>query len=103
MGRRRRRRNHHDISRQPGSLPYRLDRRYIELKLCMQNTKSGFGRVVIPDISAIRIASLDEEEYFSSWGWDKWDHEFEPTFKVIEVGPWAPKIALRRRFNDDIA
>ena len=52
-GRRRRRRNHHDVSREPNMLPYRLDRRYIELKLCLQNTKSGFGRIVIPDISAL--------------------------------------------------
>mmetsp|Transcript_16334 Transcript_16334/g.39088 ORF Transcript_16334/g.39088 Transcript_16334/m.39088 type:complete len:401 (-) Transcript_16334:71-1273(-) len=100
MGRRRRRRNHHDISRQPGSLPYRLDRRYIELKLCLQNTKSGFGRVVVPDISALRIASLDEEDYFSSWGWDKWDCDYDATFQIIDGGPWAPKMILRHRFFD---
>ena len=33
MGRRHRRRNHHDVARESNSLPYRLDRRYIELKL----------------------------------------------------------------------
>ena len=104
LGRRRRRRSHHDIvAREPVVLPYRLDRRYIELKLCLQNTKSGFGRVVIPDVSAICIASLDEEDYFSSWGWDKWDSEYDATFKLVEAGPWAPKILLRRRFNDDDA
>jgi len=101
--RRRPRRNHRGIAREPVSLPYRLDRRYIELKLCLQNTKSGFGRVVIPDISKMKIASLDEEDYFSSWGWDKWDDEYDATFQLIEAGPWAPKILLRRRFDDDDA
>ena len=33
MGRRQRRRNHHDVARESNNLPYRLDRRYIELKL----------------------------------------------------------------------
>ncbi|KAL9179447.1 hypothetical protein ACHAXT_008737 [Thalassiosira profunda] len=104
-GRRRRRRNHHEVVvvREPANLPYRHDRRYIELKLCLQNTKSGFGRIVIPDITALRIASLEEEEYFSSWGWDKWGADYDPTFHMIEVGPWAPKILLRRRFSDDAA
>mmetsp|Transcript_18165 Transcript_18165/g.37936 ORF Transcript_18165/g.37936 Transcript_18165/m.37936 type:complete len:442 (-) Transcript_18165:525-1850(-) len=101
--RRRRRRGHHDVIREPLALPYRLDRRYIELKLCLQNTKSGYGRVVIPDISAIRIPTVEEEDYFSSWGWDKWDDEYESTFHLIDVGPWAPKIVLKRRFGDDDA
>ncbi|KAL7537512.1 hypothetical protein ACHAXR_007861, partial [Thalassiosira sp. AJA248-18] len=98
-GGRRRRRSHHDVIRDI-ILPYRLDRRYMELKLCLQNTKSGFGKVVIPDISAICIASMEELDYFSSWGWDKWDDEYDATFQIIEVGPWAPKIILRRRFSN---
>eukprot|EP00579_Thalassiosira_antarctica_P002209 CAMPEP_0201868872 /NCGR_PEP_ID=MMETSP0902-20130614/2593_1 /ASSEMBLY_ACC=CAM_ASM_000551 /TAXON_ID=420261 /ORGANISM="Thalassiosira antarctica, Strain CCMP982" /LENGTH=377 /DNA_ID=CAMNT_0048394273 /DNA_START=153 /DNA_END=1286 /DNA_ORIENTATION=- len=102
MGRRRRR-THRGIAREPVSLPYRLDRRYIELKLCLQNTKSGFGRVVIPDISAMRIPSLDEEACFASYGWDKWDDEYDSTFQLVEAGPWAPRILLRRRFSDDDA
>lgn len=99
----RRRRNHHDVVRGPNRLllPYRADRRYIELKLCLQNTKSGYGKVVVPDVSSIRFVSLDEEDYFSSWGFDKWDGDYDATFKLIEVGPWAPKIVLRRRFSDD--
>eukprot|EP00581_Thalassiosira_minuscula_P014781 CAMPEP_0183721134 /NCGR_PEP_ID=MMETSP0737-20130205/13524_1 /TAXON_ID=385413 /ORGANISM="Thalassiosira miniscula, Strain CCMP1093" /LENGTH=407 /DNA_ID=CAMNT_0025951105 /DNA_START=63 /DNA_END=1286 /DNA_ORIENTATION=- len=100
---RRRRRGHHDVVREPINLPYRTNRRYIELKLCLQNTKSGYGRVVIPDISAIRIASLEEEDYFSSWGWDKGDNEYDSTFQLVEVGPWAPRMLLRRRFGADDA
>ena len=72
---------------------------------CFQNTKSGFGRVVIPDVSSICIASLEEEDYFESWGWDKWNNDdYDPTFKLIDVGPWKPQIILKRRFADnDIA
>jgi len=102
MGRRRRP-NHRGITQEPVSLPYRLDRRYIELKLVLQNTKSGIGRVVIPDISAMRIASSVEEDYFSAWGWDKWDGEYDATFQLIGAGPWAPRILSRRRFRDDDA
>lgn len=103
MERRGRRRSPRDAARERVVLPYRLDRRYIELKLCLQNTKSGFGRVVVPDVSAIHVASLDEEDYFSSWGWDKWDEEYDSTFRLIEAGPWAPKILLRHRVSDDDA
>ena len=74
----------------------------MEFKLCLQNTKSGFGRVVIPDISEINIASLDEDQYFSSWGWDKWDADYKAMFHFIQDGPWAPKILLRRRPCDDV-
>merc|ERR1719491_2424738 len=80
-------------------LPYRLDKRYIELKVCFQNTKSGFGCVVVPDVSALRIVSVDEEEYFTAWGWDKWDENYTSTFKVVNDGPWAPKILLRQRLG----
>ena len=63
---------------------------------CFQNTKSGFGRVVIPDVSSICIASLEEEDYFESWGWDKWNNDdYDPTFKLIDVGPWKPQIILK--------
>lgn len=96
---RRRRRDDQDTANVP--LPYRLDRRYVELKLCLQNTKSGFGRVAIPDISAIRIATLDEEEYFSAWGWDKWDADYDATFRLVQEGPWAPKLLLQRGPDDD--
>lgn len=62
--------------------------------------------MVIPDVSSIRIASLDEEDYFESWGWDKWNNndDYDPTFKLIDVGPWKPQIILKRRFaHNDIA
>ena len=98
-GRRRHRRRNGEVAvREP--IPYRADKRYIELKLCLQNTTSGIGRVVIPDVSSICIASLDEEAYFESWGWDKWDNDYDSTFKLITVGPWAPRIILRRKFTD---
>lgn len=99
--RRSRRRGHQDAFREPAALPYRLDRRYIELKLCLQNTKSGFGRVVVPDITAIRFVTSEEEDYFSSYGWDKWDEDYDATFPLIEDGPWAPKMLLQRRFGYD--
>jgi len=50
-------------------------------------------------VSSIHIASVDEEDYFESWGWDKWD-DYDSTFKLITVGPWAPRIILRRKFTD---
>ena len=80
-------------------LPYRSDRRYIELKVCVQNTKSGFGNIVVPNIASLRIVSVDEEDYFNSWGWDKWTPEYDSTFKVISDGPWAPKTLIRQRFR----
>jgi len=101
MARRGRGRNRRCTARQPVNLPYRLDRRYIELKLCLQNTKSGFGRVVIPDITKMKIATVDEEDYFSSFSWNKCFDECDATFQLIEAGPWAPKILTRRRFGDD--
>jgi len=81
-------------------IPYRTDRRYIELKLCLQNTKSGYGRIVVPAVSSIRFASLEEEDYFSFHGWDQWDDDHDSTFQLIRAGPWAPKIILRRRYSD---
>ena len=85
---RRRRRNH-----QPNSLPYRSDKRYIELKLLLQNTKSGYGSIIIPNVATTRIASVHEDE-------DGIPFE-DSTFKVISAGQWRPKIILRRRFADD--
>jgi len=115
--------------RQAASLPYRSDRRYIELKICLQNTKSGYGRLVVPDVRSIRISSHDEEDrrlddyYDSSSREDRrreedrrrrrhrehdddngyYHREEESTFEIVEDGPWAPRIALRRRafFADD--
>ena len=101
---RRRRRNHHEVAvrdQHNVTLPYRTNRRYIELKVCLQNTRSSQDRIVVPDMSAIRIASVDEADYFASWGWDKWDDGYESTFEVLEVGPWRPKMILRHRFGSD--
>jgi len=78
------------------SLPYRQDMRYLELKLCLQNTKSGFGTICIPSIDAIRVATLEEEEYFSTWGWDKCDYEYPLTFNMVKHGPWSPKLLLHQ-------
>eukprot|EP00986_Skeletonema_menzelii_P012468 scaffold6887_cov161-Skeletonema_menzelii.AAC.6 len=82
--------------RQAVSLPYRQDMRYIELKLCLQNTKSGFGTICIPSIDMIRIATLEEDDYFSAWGWDKCDYDYPLTFKMVKHGPWAPKLLLHQ-------
>ena len=116
--------------RQAASLPYRSDRRYIELKICLQNTKSGYGRLVVPDVRSIRISSHDEEgrrldDYDDSSSREDrrreedrrrrrhhrehdddngyYHRDEESTFEIVEDGPWAPRIALRRRafFYDD--
>jgi len=114
--------------RRAAPLPYRSDRRYIELKICLQNTKSGYGRLVVPDVRSIRISSHDEEEEEDRRRLDDEDRrreeedrrrrrrhrghdddngyhhrEEESTFEILEDGPWAPRIALRRRafFADD--
>jgi hypothetical protein len=68
-------------------LPYRTDMRYLELKLCLQNIKSGYGTICIPSIDMIRMATLEEEDYFSAWGWDKCDYEYPLTFNMIKHGP----------------
>lgn len=85
-------------------LPYRTDRRYIELKICLQNTKSGYGQVVIPDVRSIQITSFHEEKYFDSLG-DGWNDcrvgGHEMTFEIVKEGPWSPRIALRRRVYND--
>jgi hypothetical protein len=77
-------------------LPYRTDMRYLELKLCLQNTKSGFQTICIPSIDMIRIVTLEEADYFSIWGWDKCDFDYPLTFKMIQHGPWAPKLLLHQ-------
>jgi hypothetical protein len=77
-------------------LPYRTDMRYLELKLCLQNTKSGYQTICIPSIDMIRIATLEEADYFSAWGWDKCDYDYPLTFNMIKHGPWAPKLLLRQ-------
>ena len=87
------------LGRRNMCLPYREDRRYLELKLCLQNTKSGFGLLAVHDLSAIRIKTLSEEE-------DCFNHNCEnvggETFQIVKNGPWAPQILLRRNFSDVI-
>lgn len=77
-------------------LPYRLDMRYVELKLCLQNTKSGFGTICIPSLEMIQVVTIDEEDYFSAWGWDKCDADYPLTFNILKNGPWGPKVLLRQ-------
>ncbi|KAL3763220.1 hypothetical protein ACHAW5_005180 [Stephanodiscus triporus] len=104
----------------PPLLPYRSDRRYIELRICLQNTKSGYGRIVVPDVGSIRISSYDEDNEEDEED-VKEDEEAnlddphshrgdvrtqgrgcrESTFAIVVEGPWAPRIALRRRANLD--
>lgn len=77
-------------------LPYRLDMRYIELKLCLQNTKSGFGTICIPRLDMISVVTMEEEDYFSAWGWDKCDADYPLTY-----GPWGPKVLLRQCVDNE--
>lgn len=77
-------------------LPYNEHRRYIELKVCLQNTKSGFGMLAVPDLSLICLKSVDEElnAYCGS-------ENHRMTFQIVTHGPWKPKIILRRRFCEE--
>ena len=96
------------------SLPYRTDRRYIELKICLQNIKSGYGCIVIADVNLIQIASFHEEENFESLEGGLEDDRLlgvgshEMIFDIVKNGPWAPRIALRRtafgdaQYDDDV-
>ncbi len=43
-----------------------------------------------------QIATLEEKDYFSAWGWDKCDHDYPLTFKMVKHGPWAPKLLLHQ-------
>ena len=78
---------------------YRTDRRYIELKICLQNIKSGYGCIIIPDMNLIRIESYCEEVESLQGGLE--DDRLgvgnnEMIFNIVKTGPWAPRIALRR-------
>lgn len=77
---------------------YSRDRRYLEVKLCLQNTKSGYGCISIPDIRSIRFVTVNEED---SCGCSLVgaSHICKPSFPIVEHGPWAPKVLLRKRFN----
>ena len=93
----------------PPPLPpyYRSDRRYLELRICLQNTKSGYGCIVVPDVRSIRILSHEEEGVGEDEEDGRLDDGDRPrrrvsTFRIVEEGPWAPRIASRRRaFVDD--
>ncbi len=76
--------------------PYSNQRRYLELKVCLQNTKSGFGLLAVPDLSMIRLNSVDEEFGIYS---DSENHC--ETFQIVAHGPWKPKVILRRRFCEE--
>lgn len=79
-----------------GNSMYNSDRRYLEVKLCLQNTKSGFGCISIPDTSSIRFVTVNEEEYFSHSG----SYDEKADFPILNDGPWAPRILLRKKFNE---
>lgn len=83
------------------NFPYPSDRRYVEMRLCLQNVKSGCGDVVVPDVPSIRVASCNEDAYRQAWGWDRWDDGYDPTFRIVADGPWAPRMLLLRRFGAD--
>lgn len=80
---------------------YNHDRRFIELKICLQNTKSGYGCITIPDIRHARFVTLNEEECFVSSCGNDVSHESLPNFPVVCHGLWAPKVLLRTRFIED--
>ena len=90
-------------STNPSSLlVYDLDKRFLEVKLCLQNTKSGFGSIVIPDISGIRFVTFMEEECFTLLGCcGNRCHGCNTTFPIVDHGPWAPKILLQQKFSED--
>ncbi|KAL7485357.1 hypothetical protein ACHAW6_010953 [Cyclotella cf. meneghiniana] len=83
-------------------LVYDLDKRFLEVKLCLQNTKSGFGSIAIPDILGIRFVTFKEEECFTSLGCggNRCDG-CTASFPVVDHGPWAPKVLLRQKFSED--
>lgn len=88
--------------RTANSFVYHPDRRYLEVKLCLQNTKSGYGCIAIPDIQRIRFVTVDEEECLASCGCDNNSCDnCAPSFPIVDRGPWAPKISLRRRFSEE--
>ena len=82
---------------------YNRNRRYLEVKLCLQNTKSGFGCISIPDIGCIRFVTVDEEDSCGCCSLvGMVSHSCsKPSFPIVQHGPWAPKILLRKRFNDE--
>jgi hypothetical protein len=75
--------------------------RYIELKLCLQNTKSGFGTICIPRLDMIQVVTMEEEDYFAAWGWDKCDADYPLTFNILKNGPWGPKVLLRQCVDNE--
>lgn len=79
---------------------YDAHRRYLEVKVCLQNTKSGYGCIVIPDIRRIRFVTVNEEKCYTSCGCDDTScDDCAPSFPIVKHGQWAPKVLHRTRFN----
>lgn len=69
--------------------------------VCLQNTKSGYGCIAIPDIRRIRFVTVNEEKRFASGGCDANSRDdCTPSFPIVKHGHWAPKVLLRKRFNE---
>ena len=76
---------------------YNRHRRYLEVKLCLQNTKSGYGCIALPDLRQVRFVTAQEDlQHCSICEGD----EYEASFPIVNHGPWAPRILLRKRFNE---
>lgn len=72
------------------------------MKVCLQNTKSGYGCIAISDIIHIRFVTLNEEECLASCGCNgNTCDECAPSFPIVKHGHWAPKISLLRKFNEE--
>lgn len=77
------------------------ERRYIEMKLCLQNTKSAYGCITIPDVRNIRFVTVNEEEGIASCGCvSDACIECAPSLSLVNHGRWAPKVLLHKRFKE---
>ena len=92
--------NHAENCRTKTSTFYNRHHRYLEVKLCLQNTKTGYGCISIPDMRHVRFVTASEEEDLQHCSICEGDEcECETSFPTVRHGPWAPKILLRKRFN----
>jgi len=92
--------NHAENCRTKTSTFYNRHHRYLEVKLCLQNTKTGYGCISLPDMRHVRFVTASEEEDLQHCRICEGDEcECETSFPTVRHGPWAPKILLRKRFN----
>lgn len=78
--------------------PYPVDRRYLELKLCFQNTKSGFGSIAL-DIAGVQIRAMDEVKRSAIS--PVFTTNESNTLRVVMHGPWRPKALLLNNINGE--